>query len=103
MGKITLTRAETLQMAKAILPHSHLKITIKYPCDLRASLRMKQEECYPGTWTAFINNAGTLVHMLYDGDDMLIRLPFKHSMKHLSLPKMRENVISKVTKRLRFI
>lgn len=61
----------------------------KFPYNLNCKLDEKLADCNKlFTWTAFINNAGNLVHCVNAEDpDMIIRVKFRYSIKHLSVKK----------------
>jgi len=55
-----------------------LKLYVKFPADLRASLAMKLEDASRyHKWTAFVNNKGTLVHIVCPEGEFLIRMAFR--------------------------
>lgn len=72
-------------------------IALKFPVDLRDSLENKIKECAPMTkWTALLNNAGTLCHVISPDSEILIRVTFTYPIKHLAKNFQLEAVIGKV-------
>ena len=53
--------------------------------DLRAPLEEKASDCHKFTkWTAFVNKAGTLIHVLPKEGDFHVRIPMFYSTNGLS-------------------
>jgi hypothetical protein len=53
--------------------------------DLRAPLEEKANDCFQHTkWTAFVNKAGTLIHVLPKAGDFHVRIPMFYSTNGLS-------------------
>lgn len=76
-------------------PNEHNKkgISISFPYDLRESLEMKSKNCSIWhKWTAFLNNAGTLCHVIGADAEILVRLKFSYPIKHLSTTKQLEMI-----------
>lgn len=64
---------------------SQMSIGIVRPYDLRGTLESKSLDTLTHTgWTAFVNNRGTLVHILPREGDFHIRIPLYHNMKGCS-------------------
>ena len=64
-------------------------MVISYPEDLRQSIKMKIFSASPkAKWTAFVNNTGTLVHVVSPEGALLIRKKLTYPIKHLSNWKM---------------
>jgi hypothetical protein len=60
-------------------------ISLQRGVDLRASLEEKALFVSPHTnWTAYVNNAGTLCHMVPKEGDMHLRIPLYYSTNILS-------------------
>jgi hypothetical protein len=52
-------------------------------CDLRATLPEKALSCHQHTkWTAFVNKAGTLIHLVPREGDFHNRIPLYSSVQH---------------------
>ena len=72
-------------------------IYLEFPYDLRASLEMKQKDCSVfHKWTAFLNNTGTLCHVVSAEAEILIRVTFTYPIKHLSAQKQLEAITGKI-------
>lgn len=72
-------------------------VALRFPYDLRASLEMKSFDASSKTrWTAFVNNAGTLAHVVCPDADILIRIHFGYPIKHLSAWQMRTAIIARI-------
>ena len=57
-------------------------IYVEFPADLRMSLDVKMNSASKLTnWTAWVNNAGTLCHVVNPTADVLIRVKFKDGVK----------------------
>jgi hypothetical protein len=53
--------------------------------DLRAPLEEKANDCFQHSkWTAFVNKAGTLIHVLPKAGDFHVRIPMYYSTNGLS-------------------
>jgi len=77
-------------------------IFLKRGVDLRASLEEKSLDCSQHTkWTAFVNRAGTLCHMVPREGDMHVRIPLYFSTLSLTDPKLKSMLWSHVEGRLR--
>lgn len=92
-----LPMPEFLEFAKEVLApqlkEKPIGIMLKFPYSLRASLRMKQEDASPkARWTAFMNNAGTLCHVIHPEAELLLRIQFKYPIKHLNSWQMLQAV-----------
>lgn len=104
-GPIKLHKPETdkfadlIGYAETVHPPQDLKLIVKFPCDLRASIKMKMEDAEPGMWTAFVNNAGWLVHVVYHDDNLLIRLPLNTNVKHLTLSTIHKIILGRLEDR----
>ena len=62
-----------------------ISVHIVRECDLRATLQEKAFCCNEHTkWTAFVNRAGTLIHVLPLDGDFHIRIPLYYSIKNES-------------------
>lgn len=60
-------------------------ITIKIPYDLNVSPKQKFDDCDPAVqWTAFINQAGTVCHVVCPELMMTVRLKFEKSVSEMS-------------------
>jgi hypothetical protein len=92
------------ELAKAILPGSPVRLAVKFPVDLRMSIDMKLKECSPfAPWTAFINNAGTLAHVMHREDDLLVRLPIRPSCKNYDMKFQHKLVAGTLSRRFRIL
>jgi hypothetical protein len=62
-----------------------LSVQVVRDCDLRASLPEKTVSCSVfANWTAFVNRAGTLIHIVPQGGEGLVRIALYYSMKTCS-------------------
>lgn len=78
-------------------PKNKQGISLTFPVDLRQSMKMKKEICSAWhKWTAFLNNAGTMCHVISPDGDILARITFTYPIKHLSPAKQLEMIIGKV-------
>ena len=78
-------------------PNHKKGISLKFPFDLRSSMGMKVQECSPWTkWTAFLNNAGTLCHVISSDAEILVRITFSYPIKHLSPGRQNEMITGKI-------
>jgi hypothetical protein len=69
--------------------------------DLRAPLEEKASECCEFTkWTAFINKAGTLIHVLPKAGDFHVRIPMFYSTNGLSVLRLEAMLASHLEGRL---
>jgi hypothetical protein len=69
--------------------------------DLRAPLEEKASECCKHTkWTAFINKAGTLIHVLPQAGDFHVRIPMFYSTNGLSVLRLEALLASHLEGRL---
>lgn len=72
-------------------------VTIMYPYDLRASLNEKhQETIYNNSWTCFVNNAGTIGHLMHPDEFWIIRLRFRPNVKSCSVSWIEKKVVQMV-------
>ena len=72
-------------------------ISLEFPCDLRASIEEKMYRCSAyHKWTAFMNNAGTLCHVISADAEILVRIKFGYPVKHLSTNRMLENIKARI-------
>lgn len=63
-------------------PQPKPSIHVRLAQDLRMHLTEKQELCHKlCNWTAFVNNAGSLAHIV-SADGILIRLEFRPAVKN---------------------
>lgn len=78
-------------------PPKRSGLSVTFPADLRASLEMKQKDCSLfHKWTAFVNNAGTLCHVVSPESGILIRLKFSYPIKHLNTYEIHNKVLNRV-------
>ena len=98
-----LDKKKVEKFIEVITPGKSLRLSVKFPCDLRASLKMKAEEASKFSWTAFVNRAGTLAHIMYYDDELLIRIPLKPSINSYSTERMHRILIDRIQTRLNFI
>jgi hypothetical protein len=71
-------------------------------CDLRASLEEKAACVHAFTkWTAFVNRAGTLCHMVPKEGDLHIRIPLFYSTRSLSDARLKAMLWSHVEGRVK--
>lgn len=71
-----------MQTASKILPLRQKKsITLKFPYDLRIGLEEKVLDAAPFGWTAFLNNSGSLVHLVHADGGFHVRLPMPFAAK----------------------
>lgn len=77
------------------------RLTVKYPFDLRSSLNEKKEIAERnGNWTAFVNNRGTVAHVIHPEEDWIIRLRFVPNLKNCSQHYMERRILFRVEHRL---
>jgi len=70
---------------------------LNFPFDLRSSFDEKVNTAAAGTtWTAFVNNAGTLVHVLCPEADILVRLVFRYPLASLNSQRMKQVIIARL-------
>ena len=80
MSKISL--AEMTDLARATIRPISLQLIANY--DLRASLAMKVDEAdKQAKWTAYLNVAGNLCHVVSPEAELLIRVQFTYPIRHL--------------------
>jgi hypothetical protein len=91
--------ADLLKYSGKVDLNEELKLIVKFPCDLRASIKMKMEDAEPGMWTAFVNNAGWLCHVVHHEDNLLIRLPLNTNVKHLTLSMIHKIILGRLEAR----
>ena len=79
-------------------PSSKSGLSLSFPCDLRQSIGQKIPLCSPYfRWTAFVNNAGTLCHVISPESGILIRLTFGYPIKHLSAYEMHKKIVKRIS------
>lgn len=72
-------------------------ISLTFPYDLRTSLDEKRYDASVfHLWTAFVNNTGTLCHVVSPESGILIRLKFAYPLKCLSHEQMLGHIISRI-------
>jgi len=72
-------------------------IAVRFPYDLRASMDMKKSDCSTNAkWTAFLNNSGTLCHVVSNDGDIQVRILFYHPIKSLDINKQARAIASRV-------
>ena len=72
-------------------------VYLQFPYDLRSSFDDKINEAAVGKrWTAFVNNAGTLAHVMCPEADILIRIKFEYPINMLPKDRMREVIMTRV-------
>jgi len=77
-------------------------IHLKRGCDLRASLEEKALDCSTfAKWTAFVNRAGTLCHLVPKEGDIHIRIPLYYSTLSLTDNKLKAMLWSHLEGRVR--
>ena len=60
-------------------------ISVRFPVDLRISWAVKINGASKQvSWTAYINNSGTLCHLVQPNIEVLVRIKFKDSVKTYS-------------------
>lgn len=70
---------------------------VAFPYDLRASMEMKSFDASERhRWTAFVNNAGTLVHTVCPEAGILVRTKFTYPINGLGTGRMRQVVLSRI-------
>lgn len=91
---IKMSIKEFVKYAEDVIqPHTKKRSSVglgfKFPYNLNGKLAEKIADCHPVyKWTAFLNNAGNLCHVVNAEDpDMIIRVKFHYSIKHLSRMK----------------
>ena len=98
---INVFKGNVLEFAKKILPKREATMVVKFPCDLRASIAMKvQEASRLSTWTAFVNNAGTLVHIVNQEEEILVRysLYAEECLKDVGVKRMHKIISLKMSR-----
>jgi len=106
-------RNKTLyELAQQDLPSTHLKkmlarkefknsIFVRRDYDLRACLEEKATACHVyASWTAFVNRAGTLVHVLPQEGDWHIRIPLYFSAKNSTDKHIEKLILAKLAGRV---
>jgi len=98
-----MSLAQFTQYAKAVIvPHNCSRgtgIHVEFPYDLRTGADEKNMDCHPlYQWTAFMNNTGTLCHVICPEAELLVRLKFTYPIKHLSREKMLMAITLRVNK-----
>ena len=74
-----------------------ISVTVIRECDLRATLEEKALSCNEYTdWTAFVNRAGTLVHIVPKEGDFHTRHPLYFSTRKMS-DKAIERMVQQIT------
>jgi len=74
---------------------------VKYPFDLRTSVDEKREIARNSpTWVAFLNNAGTICHLIHPDENWIIRLACKPSLKNCSLNYIERVLTQRVQNRI---
>lgn len=77
-------------------------LTLVFPHDLRASMDMKCVEASKKTaWTAFVNNAGNLCHVVCPEGWIMVRVTFGNPIKHFHRSTIKLLVLRKVEKWIR--
>ncbi len=77
------------------------RLAVVFPYDLRASLDTKLDDSLEfGGWVAFVNNAGTLVHVVHPEETWLIRIRFHYALKHCSKNYIERTVRERLERRL---
>jgi len=72
-------------------------VDLIYPFDLRGSLDMKSAHCKGlHKWTAFLNNAGTLCHVVSAEAQIMVRVKFNYPISHLSANRMLESIKARI-------
>jgi len=72
-------------------------LVVKYPFDLRVSTESKCSIDPLSRWVAYVNNAGTLCHVVSPESEILIRLSFKkYPIKNLSRQYMRIAIVARI-------
>lgn len=90
-----MTLAQFTKYAEDVIQPSVNKrisgLALRFPYPLNTSSRNKQHDCSKVlAYTAFLNNSGTICHIVSaDDPDFLFRIRFRSSIKHLSLKKQR--------------
>jgi len=79
---------------------------ILFPFDLRSSLDLKVNYATSfsrkgSAWTAYINNAGTLCHMVCPQADILIRIRFYEPVKTMTQQQMHNLIKARTDRFLR--
>ena len=78
-------------------PPLRVGLSVTFPYDLRASLEMKTKDCSAfHRWTAFLNNSGTLCHVISPNSGILIRLKFSYPIKHLSAYEIYNKIVDRI-------
>lgn len=64
--------------------HKVRTVRVVYPYDLRNSIVEKQFDGR-GEWTAYVNNAGQVIHLVHPSEDFYVRFRLPHSTKGWSV------------------
>lgn len=81
---------------ESIKPLEH-KLKLKFPYDLRASLDMKVFDADMHIrWTAFLNQAGTLCHVVNREYEIIARVKFRYPINHMSRYNMVKTIMERV-------
>jgi hypothetical protein len=95
-----MSKFEFLNFAKEVLKPKEpdaIGLVIDFPYDLRRSLEMKTfDASQKARWTAFVNNAGTLAHVVCPEADILVRVKYGYPIKHLSSWQMTKAIMARV-------
>lgn len=108
--KKKMSRKDLLEMSdkdfakftvKTIVPSKKKRkkgVYLNFPFDLRSSFDDKINYAATGTsWTAFVNNAGTLAHVMCPEADILIRIKFNFPINALDPKRMKQVVMARIS------
>jgi hypothetical protein len=98
----TLARLGELDKPSSVISQA-VSVHVVTECDLRSTLEEKTTRLHRfAGWTAFVNRAGTLIHVLPKEGDFHIRIPlYGRSIKNCTLPYIERLVQSYAQGRLR--
>lgn len=72
-------------------------VYLQFPYDLRTSFDDKVQEAAMGhKWTAFVNNAGTLAHVMCPQSDVLVRIKFGYPINMLPADRMKDVILTRI-------
>lgn len=97
-----MTKEQFTEFAETVIaPEKNLHLipglVVRFPTDLRSSMDEKiSNASHKYMWTTYVNNAGTLAHVVCPESDILVRLVFRYPVKHLSPKRMKEAVMIRV-------
>lgn len=78
-------------------PPKRSGLSLTFPYALTASLQMKMNDSSAfHRWTAFLNNAGNLCHVISPESGILVRLKFSYPIKHLNTYEIHRKIVERI-------